>query len=165
MKKYFVIIMLLVALTIPVQAMAAEIPADGEYLIKVSLSGGSGRAQVESPAVLTITDGAMTATIIWSSPHYTYMQLGDTKYDPIGSEGNSAFRIPVASLDTALAVRAETIAMSAPHVIEYELYFDSNSLTEPGANNKIFLTIIIVFVIVLIAILLFVRSCSQKRQK
>ena len=54
-------------------AAAVEIPADGSYTCAVTLEGGSGRATVESPAALTVADGIMTATIVWSSPNYDYM--------------------------------------------------------------------------------------------
>ena len=45
------------------------------------------------------------------------------KYLPTNTEGNSTFEIPVAALDTPLAVTADTVAMSKPHEIEYTLTF------------------------------------------
>ena len=110
-------------------AAPAETPADGSYTCAVTLEGGSGRATVESPAALTVADGAMTATIVWSSPNYDYMLIGGEKYLPTNTEGNSTFEIPVAALDTALAVTADTVAMSTPHEIDYTLTFDSATLT------------------------------------
>ena len=107
---------------------AAETPADGEYSVNVTLEGGSGRATVESPAALTVADGKMTATIVWSSPNYDYMIVDGEKYLPTNTEGNSTFEIPVSALDTALDVTADTVAMSTPHEIEYTLTFDSASL-------------------------------------
>ena len=95
----------------------------------MTLEGGSGRATVESPAALTVADGAMTATIVWSSPNYDYMLIDGEKYLPTNTEGNSTFEIPVAALDTALAVTADTVAMSTPHEIDYTLTFDSATLT------------------------------------
>jgi len=103
-------------------------PADGTYTCDVTLEGGSGRATVESPAALTVADGKMTATIVWSSPNYDYMIVDGEKYLPTNTEGNSTFEIPVAALDTALNVTADTVAMSTPHEIEYTLTFDSASL-------------------------------------
>ena len=50
-------------------AEAVETPADGNYTCEVTLEGGSGRATVDSPAALTVADGKMTATIVWSSPN------------------------------------------------------------------------------------------------
>ena len=110
------------------QPAAAEAPADGTYTCDVTLEGGSGRATVESPAALTVADGRMTATIVWSSPNYDYMLVDGEKYLPTNTEGNSTFEIPVAALDTALDVTADTVAMSTPHEIEYTLTFDSASL-------------------------------------
>ena len=111
-----------------VEQAAAETPADGTYTCDVTLEGGSGRATVESPAALTVADGKMTATIVWSSPNYDYMIMDGEKYLPTNTEGNSTFEIPVAALDTALDVTADTVAMSTPHEIEYTLTFDSASL-------------------------------------
>ena len=112
----------------PADETAAEAPADGSYTCAVTLEGGSGRATVESPAALTVADGAMTATIVWSSPNYDYMLIDGEKYLPINTEGNSTFVIPVAALDTALPVTADTVAMSTPHEIDYTLTFDSATL-------------------------------------
>ena len=54
----------------PKTEQASETPADGAYTAAVVLEGGSGRATVESPAALTVAEGKMTATIVWSSPNY-----------------------------------------------------------------------------------------------
>ena len=110
------------------KAAEAETPADGTYTCDVTLEGGSGRATVDSPAALTVADGKMTATIVWSSPNYDYMIVDGEKYLPTNTEGNSTFEIPVSALDTALDVTADTVAMSTPHEIEYTLTFDSASL-------------------------------------
>ena len=111
-----------------VQQAGTAAPADGTYTCEVTLEGGSGRATVESPAALTVADGKMTAAIVWSSPNYDYMIVDGEKYLPTNTEGNSTFEIPVAALDTALDVTADTVAMSTPHEIEYTLTFDSASL-------------------------------------
>ena len=111
-----------------VQQAGTAAPADGTYTCEVTLEGGSGRATVESPAALTVADGKMTAAIVWSSPNYDYMLVDGEKYLPTNTEGNSTFEIPVAALDTALDVTADTVAMSTPHEIEYTLTFDSASL-------------------------------------
>ena len=111
-----------------VQQADTAAPADGTYTCDVTLEGGSGRATVESPAALTVADGKMAATIVWSSPNYDYMIVDGEKYLPTNTEGNSAFEIPVSALDTALDVTADTVAMSTPHEIEYTLIFDSASL-------------------------------------
>lgn len=119
-----------VADAVPAAEDAAEavLPEDGSYTCAVTLTGGSGRATVESPASLTVADGTMTAVIVWSSPNYDYMLVEGEKYLPTNTEGNSTFEIPVAALDTELAVTADTVAMSTPHEIDYTLTFDSATL-------------------------------------
>ena len=97
--------------------------ADGTYQADVTLTGGSGRATVDSPAAITVKDGKIYATIVWSSPNYDYMLVDGEKYLPTNTEGNSTFEIPVAALGTPLTVTADTVAMSKPHEIEYTLTF------------------------------------------
>lgn len=108
-------------------AEAVETPADGSYTCEVTLEGGSGRATVDSPAALTVADGKMTATIVWSSPNYDYMIVDGEKYLPTNTEGNSTFEIPVSALGTPLSVVADTVAMGTPHEIEYTLTFSAPS--------------------------------------
>ena len=102
--------------------------SDGEYTVDVTLSGGSGRASVQSPAKLTVSGGAASAEIVWSSSNYDYMRIGEEKFLPVNTEGNSAFVIPVSCFDREITVYADTIAMSEPHEIEYRLTFDSASV-------------------------------------
>lgn len=101
---------------------------DGRYTVEVDLEGGSGKAAVESPAVLTIQDGKAAAEIIWSSPYYDYMKVDGEKYQPENTEGNSVFEIPVMGFDFPMPVVADTVAMSTPHEIEYTLQFDSATI-------------------------------------
>ena len=101
---------------------------DGTYEIAVALAGGTGRASVSTPAKLTVQDGKMTASIVWSSANYDYMLLDDVRYDAEITDGHSIFEIPVAALDAELPVIADTTAMSVPHEIEYTLFFDSSTL-------------------------------------
>ena len=100
---------------------------DGEYLIDVTLEGGSGRASVESPAHLTVSDGQATAIVVWSSDKYDYMMVNGEKYLPLEGYDTSAFEIPVTAFDGRMNVSADTTAMSTPHEIEYTLYFDSST--------------------------------------
>jgi len=105
---------------------------DGEYTIGVELTGGSGRASVESPARLVVEDGQAWAYIIWSSSNYDYMKVDEVQYDMVnqepGLQGGSAFKIPVAGFDYKIPVKANTTAMSTPHEIDYTLEFDSSSI-------------------------------------
>lgn len=103
---------------------------EGNYTAEVSLEGGSGKATVESPAKLTVKDNEITAVIKWSSPNYDYMVVDGEKYEMTNKEGNSTFEIPVAGFDADIFVKADTVAMSEPHEIDYTLKFDSESLKE-----------------------------------
>ena len=102
--------------------------ADGTYTVEVTLAGGSGKASVSSPALLTVTDGKVTAEIIWSSSNYDFMEIDGVRYDPVNEEGNSTFVIPVTGFDYKMPVSADTTAMSTPHLIDYTLIFDSASV-------------------------------------
>lgn len=98
---------------------------DGSYTVCVSLSGGSGRASITSPARIDVTEGIVTARIEWSSPNYDYMIVDGEKYLSVNEEGNSVFEIPVTAFDRPVSVLADTTAMSQPYEIEYEITFDS----------------------------------------
>ena len=101
---------------------------DGEYSIQVELEGGSGKASVTSPTLITVQDGAVTAHIQWSSSNYDYMIVDGEKYEPVNKDGNSTFEIPVTVFDAEMEVTADTVAMSTPHEIDYTLNFDSSSM-------------------------------------
>lgn len=103
--------------------------ADGAYQVDVTLEGGSGRASVESPAQMTVENGKVTATIVWSSSNYDYMKVDDIRYDAVIENDRSVFTIPVTCFDWKMAVVADTIAMSQPHEIDYALRFDSASIS------------------------------------
>ncbi len=96
--------------------------SEREYAASVTLTGGSGRAYIESPCKVTVKDGKATADIIWSSPNYDYMVVEGETYYPVNKEGNSQFLIPV-EFDKDMAVQADTTAMSTPHLIDYTLRF------------------------------------------
>lgn len=103
----------------------SEVPADGSYTVEAVLQGGSGKASVQSPARLTVENGAMTVTVIWSSKNYDLMIVNGQEYTPTYENELSCFTIPVSALGTPLPVQAETTAMSQPHMIDYTLTFSS----------------------------------------
>lgn len=103
---------------------------DGSYTVEVRLEGGSGKASVESPAKLRVEGGQAYATLVWSSSNYDYMKVNDQKFDPVNTEGNATFEIPVVAFDWKVPVLADTTAMSTPHEIEYTLYFDSATIVK-----------------------------------
>ena len=93
---------------------------DGDYDVELTMEGGTGRAEVESPAKITVKDKKATLTVRWSSPNYDYMIVGDKKYEPVNTEGNSVFEIPMPELGESFDVVADTTAMSKPHEIDYK---------------------------------------------
>ena len=117
----------------PLEEGDADVPEDGSYTCAVTLEGGSGRATVESPAALRVEQGQIFATLVWSSPNYDYMLVDGQRYEPVNTEGNAVFEIPVSGFDRPLPVVADTVAMSTPHEISYNLTFDSTSLRAQDA--------------------------------
>ena len=102
--------------------------ADGRCMVAVTLAGGSGKARVQSPTLLTVENGQCTAVISWSSKNYDYMKVEGEKYLPVPNADNSTFVIPVLYFDRPMPVIADTVAMSEPHEVSYTLLFDSSSL-------------------------------------
>ena len=118
---------------VTVQQLGLE---DGTYIADGTLEGGSGRATISSPVELTVKDGQMTARIEFSSPYYDYMVVDGEKYEPENTEGNSQFTIPMAGFDAGVPVTADTIAMSEPHEIDYEIVLDSATLKSWDGQTK-----------------------------
>ena len=118
---------------VTVQQLGLE---DGTYIADGTLEGGSGRATISSPVELTVKDGQMTARIEFSSPYYDYMVVDGEKYEPENTEGNSQFTIPMAGFDAGVPVTADTIAMSEPHEIDYEIVLDSTTLKSWDGQTK-----------------------------
>lgn len=108
---------------------------DGEYTAAVTLSGGSGKASVESPCRVTIKNGEAYADIIWSSPNYDYMIVNGVIYYPVNTEGNSEFQIPIV-FDQTMQVQADTTAMSKAHLIDYELTFTLGQEESTGITTE-----------------------------
>ena len=136
-EKWYDRVLVLRADSLPADALtdAAQVTAeslglaDGCYTVEVSMEGGSGRVSVESPAKLVVKDQKAVAEVVWSSPNYDYMKVGEEKFFPVNQGGEtSVFEIPVTVFDRKMAVAADTTAMSTPHEIEYTLLFDSSSI-------------------------------------
>ena len=106
---------------------------DGEYSIQVDLEGGSGKASVSSPTLMLVKNGRMYAELQWSSSNYDYMIVDGEKFQNESEEGrNSVFTIPVTALDDKMEVIADTLAMVAPHEIDYTLTFYEASIGSKG---------------------------------
>lgn len=98
---------------------------DGEYAIDVTMTGGSGKATIQSPTLLTLNDGIAYATITWSSSNYDYMIVDGQKYlNESEEDANSHFTIPIADLTQDVPVIADTLAMGTPHEVQYVLTFE-----------------------------------------
>lgn len=102
--------------------------ADGSYTIDLTFEGGSGKAEILSPATITVSGEAITATVQWNSPNYDYMIVEGEKYLPVNTEGDSVFEIPVLTFDEPMDVIGDTVAMSKPHEVEYTLTFHSDTI-------------------------------------
>ncbi|ADY55644.1 hypothetical protein Sgly_1339 [Syntrophobotulus glycolicus DSM 8271] len=163
MKKYYFLIVLLLIAALPVQARAAQLPADGQYMIEVTLVGGTGRAAVESPAKLTVAGGAAIAAVVWSSPYYEEMQVDGITYHPVHAGGNSTFEIPV-EFDEDMKVKAQTVAMSVPHEIDYTLRFDAATL-KPSGRNRFPLTLPGAGVVAAILIIVLAGVFGNKKRR
>lgn len=94
---------------------------EGDFKSELILSGGTGRVTVQSPADVHIENGVITVELIWSSPNYDLMTVNGKEYKPTSIEGGARFTVEIPSLDTPLNIQAETVAMSAPHMIDYTL--------------------------------------------
>ena len=107
--------------------------ADGSYTAEVAFSGGSGKSHIASPVTLTVKDGAVTATVVWSSSKYDYMLVNGERYDVLSTEPGSTFEIPVEAFDTDLTVIGDTLI--APLCIYSEKY-DSIDAIKEAAGAK-----------------------------
>lgn len=108
---------------------------NGVYDVDFTFEGGSGRAELLSPAKVTVEDGTATATVQWSSSNYDYMIVNEKKYLPASMEGGSLFEFPISKLDEPIEVIGDTVAMSRPHEVEYTLTFHSETMKKDSAST------------------------------
>ncbi len=110
--------------------------ADGTYVIDAELHGGSGRAHIESPVQITVEKGGARATIVMSSEYYDYCILDGVTYKPVNTTGNSAFEVPLTAIGYEMPFQADTTAMSTPHLVDYTILMDADSLRPMGEENS-----------------------------
>ena len=144
------------------ESSAVTLP-EGEYLVEVQLSGGSGRASVTSPATLYVREEGVTVQIEWSSPYYDYMTLDGETYYPVNTEGNSVFELPVAAFDTEIAVTADTTAMSVPHEIDYTICLVGDSIEK--REEKPMEVVAVIYIAAVIAAGTIAWCAFRKRRK
>ena len=109
---------------------------DGDFKAEITLSGGTGRTTIQSPADVHIENGIITAEIIWSSPNYDYMEVDGVGYTPVSIEGGAAFSVVIPALDEEIPIKAETVAMSSPHMIEYTLLVSGAEIRLPEETSS-----------------------------
>ena len=65
--------LLLFSLLACLMACSCSASQDDWQSCEVALSGGTGRASVQSPAQVRVEDGSITARVVWSSSDYDLM--------------------------------------------------------------------------------------------
>lgn len=109
---------------------------DDTVLVNITMKGGTGKAYIESPVTIDITEGNITAHFIWSSKNYDYMIVDGVRYDNENPGGASTFTVPVSTLDEPLKVIGDTTAMSTPHEIEYTIFWgDMTAASKTGTDD------------------------------
>ena len=99
---------------------AGEGLPDGEYVPDgFEFSGGSGRVSIRCPEV-RVSGGAVTATLVFSSPNYPTLTADGAEYAASHENGESRFEIP-ARLNADMEIVGTTTAMSQPHDIAYTI--------------------------------------------
>ena len=138
---------------------------DGEYSIEVILEGGSGRATITSPAIMTVRGGKGYVQIEWSSPNYDYMKVENKTFKPLQEAGNSTFELPIIDFDMPIAVVANTTAMSTPHEIEYTLTFLQDTIKQDTSFEMMAMVAGTVIVIAIVVIISFFGIHKKRRSK
>ncbi len=97
-----------------------EALSDGTYTpTDFTFAGGSGRVTITCPS-FTVEKGETFARIVFSSPHYEYVKVGEETFDPVTDAETSTFTIPV-TLNEPQEIIGMTTAMSTPHEITYTI--------------------------------------------
>lgn len=109
---------------------------EGDFKSELTLSGGTGRVTLQSPAEVHIENGVITVEMIWSSPNYDLMIVDGKEYKPTSVEGGARFIVEISSFDTPLKIQAETVAMSAPKMIDYTLTVSGKEILANEAESS-----------------------------
>lgn len=136
-----------------------EQTADGVYTPAVfRVSGGSGRVTITCERV-TIQKEKVRAHLVFSSPHYTQVKVGNQifyrqesaaskekaeageKVEEGGEDTTSSFDVP-AKLNQEFEIKATTTAMSRPYEITYRLFLklkgsESDPLKGSGSDSSL----------------------------
>lgn len=119
---------------------SADADTASSYFVGISVSGGTGKATIESPVKITEADGKLTAKLVWTSKNYDYMIVDGVRYEDENPDGASTFTVAIDNVTDPLTVIADTTAMSKPHEIEYVITWGeitgSDAGAEIGANKS-----------------------------
>ena len=113
---------------------------DGTYVPAVfTAQGGTGKVTITCPEVV-IKDKEAQALIVFSSPHYEWVEVNGTRYDPENAGGkdreDSRFRIP-AVLDEDPALEAALFEEIKKRLLQFDwtIYRIGNAFT-PGRLGR-----------------------------
>ncbi len=95
------------------------------------LTGGTGRVKISCEKV-EIRDGQAFATIVFSSPNYKCVRIGDVVYDSVCDEKTSRVEFPV-TVNQSMTMFGTTTAMSAAHEVEYSIFIRVDALKSESA--------------------------------
>jgi len=130
-KRGMKLLALVLALALCGWAALAEALPEGEYAPDgFRFSGGSGKVKITCPK-LEVKDGAVTATLVFSSPNYPRLVVDGAEYTASHGDGDSVFVIP-ARVNEDMVVIGTTTAMSQPHDIEYTIRISVGEEVAPG---------------------------------
>lgn len=106
----------------PSETIPPFIDDTGDFLYadKFSFCGGTGKVGISCESV-TFNGEEYNALIVLDSDSYTYVRVGETKYNCSHEEGKSWAAIPV-TVNENNTIYAETTKMSQPHEIKYEIF-------------------------------------------
>ncbi|MBR7041260.1 MAG: ABC transporter substrate-binding protein [Clostridia bacterium] len=121
MKKLLSFVLILALLACPAVYPSLGETEDGTYVPEEFVfEGGTGRVTISCPEI-TVKDGEAEAKLVFSSKNYTNVRMGEANYPAEVTDEGAVFTVPV-RVNRAFAIYATTVAMSAPHEIEYRIY-------------------------------------------
>ena len=121
MRVLKMLCLLLCLATVLTGALAEAALPEGEFAPDgFTFSGGSGKVTITCPT-LTVSGGAATATLVFSSPNYPRVVVDGVEYTAEHDGDNSVFTVPV-RINEDMTVVGTTTAMSQPHDIEYTIH-------------------------------------------
>ena len=85
-KSFFELTKWLVIFLFSLSLSGCGVISDGEYTASVVMTGGSGKAYIESPCTVTVNGKEVIAHIVWSSPNYDYMIVNGEKLLTVNTE-------------------------------------------------------------------------------